>query len=205
MKLSDIPTRLSQEMQDLSIQLLPLATASWQQLKKNTEIMQEIAKDPLSEPVKAQAATAEFLSFFLHTCDRIASAAFNATVAEDAAATLRGAFMTGLVGATIAAFMEELCEEETEEEQEATQADLLYLYNTRAMQYGFLPLGSAQASHHPEPLFTLAGIRLAEALECADNANIIIYAIEVIMTGLTTLQQQLPLKDTISRLIATLH
>jgi hypothetical protein len=202
MKLTDLQGRLSQEMQDLSGKLTSLAASAWQALKSHSEVMQEIAKDPFTEPVKEQAATAELLLMLLHACDRVASAAFSATLPEQTVAVLRNSFMTALVGATVQAFVRATCPDEDQDEQEETQADLLHLYNTRAIQYGFFPLGSAKTPQENEPLFTLAGIRLAEALECPENIEIIAHGVEVVMSSLATLRQQLPLKDTIGRIIA---
>jgi len=201
MKLSDIRERLSPEMQELSTKLLHLANASGQTLRKSTEVAQELAKDPFTEPVKQQAAIAELLIILLHICDRIASAAFQTTVPEQTATALHTAFMTALVGATIPAFVRAACPDEDEEEQEETQADLLHLYNARAIQYGFFPL-SSKTEHVHEPLLTLSGIRLAEALECSENAEVILHGIEVVISTLTTLRTKLPLKEAIGKLIA---
>jgi hypothetical protein len=202
MKLTAIQGHFSQEMQDVGAKLLSLAASSWQTFRSHSEVTQELAKDPFTEPVKGQAATAELLLMLLHACDRVASAAFSTTLPEQTAAVLRNSFMTALVGATVPAFVRAVCPDDEEDEQEETQADLLHLYNTRAMQYGFFPLGSAKTPQEHEPLFILAGIRLAEALECPDNAEVVIHGVEVVMGSLATLRQQVPLKDTIGRIIA---
>jgi hypothetical protein len=202
MKLTDIQHRLLPEMQDLSIKLLHLAEASGQALRKSSEVTQELAKDPFTEPAKQQAVIAELLIILLHSCDRIASAAFQTTVSEQAATELHTSFMTGLVGATIPAFVQAACPDEDEDEQEETQADMLHLYNSRAIQYGFFPLSSGKGEPEHEPLLTLSGIRLAEALECSDNAEVIVHGIEVVINALTTLRTKLPLKDVIGKLIA---
>jgi hypothetical protein len=202
MKLSDIQGRISREMQNFSSKLLTLANSAWQTLKQQSEVTQEIAKDPFTGPVKEQAATAELLIVLLHVCDRIASAAFSATVPEQTASGLRQSFMAALVGTTVPAFVRTACPDETEDEQEETQADLLHLYNTRALQYGFFPLGNNQAPQESEPLFTLAGIRIAEALECPENAEVIVHGMEVVIETLATLRTKLPLKETIGRIIA---
>jgi hypothetical protein len=78
----------------------------------------------------------------------------------------------------------------------------ILLYNARAIQYGFFTLGGAKPPQETDPLFTLAGIRFAEALECADNADIIAYGMEVVMDSLSTLREKLPLKGTIGQMIA---
>ena len=202
MKLSDVQGRLAPDLQELSTKVLDLATASWNAFKRSPEVTQEIAKDPFTGPIKEQSGIAEFLLLSLHVCDRIASAAFSATVPEQAAATLRQSFMSALVGATVPAFVRAACPDEDEEEQEETQADLLHLYNARAIQYGLFTLGGAKTSQERDPLFTLAGIRVAEALEAADNANVIAHGMEVVMDSLSTLREKLPLKGTIGRMIA---
>jgi|GEM_PF-6557406 len=201
MKLTDIQERLSPEMRELSTKLLSLANASWLPLRQSTEVAQELAKDPFTEPVKQQATVAELLIILLHSCDRIASAAFHATISEQTASELRESFMTALVGATIPAFVRAACPDEDEDEQEETQADLLHLYNTRVIQYGFFPLSGKSEQEH-EPLFTLSGIRLAEALECPENAEAILHGVEVVVNALATLRTKLPLKEAIGKLIA---
>ncbi len=202
MKLTDIHQHLSPEMQELSSKLLTLANTAWQTLRKSTEVTRELAKDPFTEPAKHQAAIAELLIILLHSCDRIASAAFQATVSEQAATDLHSAFMTALVGATVPAFVQAACPDEDEDEQEETQADLLHLYNARAIQYGFFPLNSGKADQEHEPLLTLAGIRVAEACECSENAEVILHGIEVVISTLATLRTKLPLKEAIGKMIA---
>jgi len=202
MKLSDVHGRLSPDLQDLSAKVLDLATASWNALKRSPEVIKEIAKDPFTGPIKEQSGIAEFLLLLLHVCDRIASAAFRATVAEHAAATLRHSFMSALVGATVPAFVRAACPDEDEEEQEETQTDLLHLYNARAIQYGFFALGASKNPHESDPLITVAGIRLAEALEAAENADIIVHGVEVVIDSVGTLREKLPLKGVIGRMIA---
>jgi hypothetical protein len=202
MKLTDIREQLTPEMQELSTKLLSLANASWLTLRKSSEITQELAKDPFTELVKQQAAIAELLIVLLHTCDRIALAAFLATVPEQTATELRSSFMTALVGATVPTFVQAACPDEKEEEQEETQADLLHLYNTRAVQYGFFPLTSGQSDKEPEPFFILTGIRLAEALECPENGEAILHSTEVVISALVTLRAKLPLKEAIGKMIA---
>jgi hypothetical protein len=202
MKLSDVQGRLSPDIQELSAKVLDLATASWDALKRSPEVTQEIAKDPFTGPIKEQSGIAEFLLLLLHVCDRIASAAFRATVSEHAAATLRHSFMNALVGATVPAFVRTACPDEEEEEQEETQTDLLHLYNARAIQYGFFAPGVSQNSQESDPLFMLAGIRVAEALEAAENADIIAHGVEAVIESVATLHEKLPLKRTIGRMIA---
>jgi hypothetical protein len=51
-------------------------------------------------------------------------------------------------------------------------------------------------------LFKLAGIRIAEALECPDNVAVISQGVEIIMSSLVTLREQLPLKATIGEMMA---
>ena len=202
MKLTDIHEQLSPEMRELSSKILSLANASWQTLRASTEITQELAKDPFTELVKQQATIAELLIILLHSCDRIALAAFLATVPEHTAAELRSSFMTALVGATVPAFVQVACPDENEDEQEETQADLLHLYNTRAVQYGFFPLSSGKSEQGAEPLLILSGIRLTEALECPENGVAILHSTEVIINALVTLRAKLPLKEAIGKIIA---
>jgi hypothetical protein len=189
-------------MQDLSTKLLALAAASWETLRQTTAVTQEVAKDPFTGEAKAQAVTAELLLFLLHVCDRIASAAFSVTVPAHAAATLRTSFMSAIVGVAIPAFVRSVSAEEEDEEREEAEADFLHLYNTRATQYGFFPLGKEKTSAEEEPLFVLVGIRLAEALDCPDNAEIIGQGVDVVVHSLAALRTQLPLKETIGQLIA---
>jgi hypothetical protein len=108
--------------------------------------------------------------------------------------------MAGLVGLAISSFVRTTCVEEEAEEQEEVQADLLHLYNTRATQYGFFPIGGTDNQEN-EALFKLVGIRLAEALECPENAEIISHGIEVVMASLAALRERLPLKETLGKLI----
>ena len=203
-KSADLQKRMSQPVQDLSTKLLGLAASSWQTLQERPEVAQEVAKDPFTREVKADAAIAELLILLLHACDRVASVTFSVALPVQAASVLRNSFMAGLIGLAIAAFARTTYAGEEVEEQEEIQADLLHLYNTRATQYGFFPIGSAGAQDN-EALFKLAGIRLAEALECPDNAEIISHGIEVVMTSLTALREQLPLKETFGKLIAEIQ
>lgn len=201
MRPNDTQERIVQAVRHLSSQLIDLATRSWQNLKSCTEVAQELAKDPFTSDLKAQAAIAEFLIILLHACDRIAAVALNAALPPQAAPVLRNSFMAALVGVTVPAFAHRACPEEEAEEREETQADLLHLYNTRAIQYGFFPLGSTSASSGDEPLFTLAGIRLAEAIECPENPEVITHGVEAVIGSLSALRQELPLKETLGQLI----
>ncbi len=193
--------RTAQAVQTLGSKLLDLATLSWHQLQEHPAIMQEVAKDPFTSEVKAQSATAEFVIFLVHACDRVSTSTFVTTFPEQVANVLRNAFMGGLVGVTLPAFVQQACPDDDAEEQEETQADLLHLYNARATQYGFFSLGSADASES-DALFKLAGIRLAEALDCPENAEVITHAINVVVSSLIALREQLPLKETIAELLA---
>src|SRR2546425_12613992 len=136
MKSNDLQERVSQAAQQLSSLLLGWAASCWQTLQDCTEIAQEVAKDPFTSEVKAQAATAELLLVLLHVCDRVASAAFSVALPAQPASVLRNAFMTALVGVTVPAFARLACPEEDPEEQQETQADLLHLYHVRSTQYG---------------------------------------------------------------------
>ena len=194
-------SRIAQSVQNFGGKLLTLANSSWHALKTLTAVTQELAKDPFTSDAKSQAATAELLIFLLHACDRVSTATFNATLAPEVASVMRNAFMGGLVGVTLPAFVRQACPDDAPDEREETQADLLHLYNARAMQYGFFSLGGTNASE-PDGLLKLAGIRLAEALDCPDNPDITTHGIEVVMSSLVSLREQLPLKATIGELMA---
>ena len=45
----------------------------------------------------------------------------------------------------------------------------------------FFPLSSGKTEQEPGPLFTLTGIRLAEACECSENAEVILPGIEIVI------------------------
>ena len=194
-------SRVSHIVYDLSEQLLGLAERSWQALKGYSVITQEVAKDPFTSDAKTQAATAELLIFLLHVCDRVSTATFLAALPPQTAELLRNAFMGGAVGVTLPAFVRKACPEDDQDELEETQADLLHLYNARATQYGFFSLGGTTAVEN-DSLFTLAAIRLAEALDCPDNADVISHGVEVTVSSLSTLREKLPLKAAIGELLA---
>jgi hypothetical protein len=193
--------RISQPVQDLSAQMLHLAAAFWQTLKEYPEVTQEVAKDPFTSEVKADGVTLELLLLLLHACDRVASATFAVALPLPAVSILRNAFMAELVSSALSLFVSTTCADDEAEEQEEVRADLLHLYNTRATQYGFFPIGSADKQDN-EALFKLAGIRLAEALECPENAEVISHGVEVVIACLSALREQLPLKETFGKLIA---
>ena len=75
---------------------------------------------------------AELLLFLLHACDRISTSAFNVALPAQVAGVMRNAFMGGLVGVTLPAFVRQACPEDENDELEETQVDLLHLYNARA-------------------------------------------------------------------------
>jgi hypothetical protein len=194
-------SRAAQSVQTLGGKLLELAHASWRTLKEHPEVTQEVAKDPFTSDAKAQSTIAELLIFLLHACDRVATATFAATLPAEISGVLRNAFMGGVVGVTLPAFVRQACPEDEKDELEETQADLLHLYNARATQYGFFSLEGMNAVEQ-DGLFKLAGIRIAEALECPDNLAIISHGVEIIMSSLVTLREQLPLKATIGEMMA---
>jgi hypothetical protein len=194
-------SRPAQAVLKLGAKVLELADASWRGLKEHQEVTQELAKDPFTSDAKAQAATAELLIFLVHACDRVSTAAFTAALPAQAASALRNTFMRSLVSVTLPAFVRNACPDDDADELAETQADLFHLYNARATQYGFFSLGGATAAQE-DGLFKLAGIRLAEALECSDNADIIAHAVEVVVSSLVTVREQLPLKETIGELLA---
>lgn len=194
-------SRVAQIVGTLSEQLLGLAERSWKTLRDCSEVTQELAKDPFTSDAKTQSATAELVIFLLHVCDRVSTATFLATLSPHTADTLRNAFMGGTIGLTLPAFVRKACPDDDQDEWEETQADLLHLYNARATQYGFFALGGANAAEN-DSLFTLAAIRLAEALDCPDNAEVIAHGVEIIVSSLATLREKLPLKAAIGELIA---
>jgi len=193
--------RVARSVQILGEKLLELANTSWQTVREHPEVIQEVAKDPFTSDAKAQAATAEIVIFLLHACDRVSTGTFTATLSANVAGVMRNAFMGGLVGITLPAFVRQACPEDDTDELEETQADLLHLYNARAIQYGFFSLGGTNAVEQ-EGLFKLAGIRIAEALECPENAEVIAHGVAIIMSSLVALREQLPLKATIGELMA---
>jgi hypothetical protein len=194
-------SRVAQAVHTFSGQLLGLADRSWQAVKAHSPVTQEVAKDPFTSDAKTQSATAELLIFLLHVCDRISTAAFTAALSEQAAEVLRNAFMGGVVGVTLPTFVRNACPDDDSDELEETQADLLHLYNARATQYGFFSLGGTNAVEQ-DGLFKLAGIRLAEALDCPDNAEVIVHGVEIIISSVVAVREQLPLKATIGELLA---
>lgn len=194
------PRRAAQSVQILGGKLLELAHASWQTLQAPPEVTQEVAKDPFTSDAKAQAVMAELLIFLLHACDRVATATFTTTLSAEVAGVMRNAFMGSIVGVTLPSFVRQACPDDGTDELEETQADLLHLYNARAIQYGFFSLSGANATEH-DGLFIFAGIRLAEALECPDNVAVISHGMETIISSLVTLREQLPLKTAIGEMI----
>lgn len=194
------PSRATQSVQRLGEKLLELAHASWQTLKERSEVTQEVAKDPFTSDAKAQSTTAELLIFLLHACDRVATATFTTALPSEVAGVLRNAFMGGIVGVTLPTFVQQACPEDEQDELEETQADLLHLYNTRASQYSFFSLGGTTAAEQ-DGLFKLAGIRIAEALECPENSVVISHGVAIIMSSLVTLREKLPLKETIGEML----
>jgi hypothetical protein len=193
--------RTAQAVQKLGTKLLDLASLSWRMLKEHQTVMQEVAKDPFTSEAKAKSATAELLIFLVHACDRVSTSTFNTTLSAQTASVLRNAFMGGIVGVTLPAFVRYACPDDNADELAETQADLLHLYNARTTQYGFFSLGSPNATDN-DSLFKLAAIRLAEALDCPDNADVIMHGVEVIVSSLVALREQLPLKETIGELLA---
>src|SRR5262249_29260187 len=114
----DLQKRISQPVQDLSTRLLRLAASSWQMLKERPEVTQEVAKDPFTSEVKADAAIAELLILLLHACDRVASATFSVALPVQAATGLRNSFMAGLISSAVSAFARTTCAAEEAEKQE---------------------------------------------------------------------------------------
>lgn len=154
MPISKDSQRAAQSVQTLGGKLLELTHASWGTLQAHAPIMQEIAKDPFTSDAKSQAAMAELLIFLLHACDRVATVTFNATLPVEVVGVMRNAFMGGLVGVTLPAFVRQACPEDETDELEETQADLLHLYNARTTQYGFF------CSEGRKPLSLTVSLRL---------------------------------------------
>ena len=193
--------RTAQAVQQLGTKLLELTSLSWRMLKEHQTVTQEVAKDPFTSEAKAQSAAAELLIFLLHACDRVSTSTFNTTLPTQTAGVLRNAFMGGIVGVALPAFVRSACPDDNADELAETQADLLHLYNARTTQYGFFSLGDANAADN-DGLFKLAAIRLAEALDCPENTDVIMHGVEVIVSSLVALREQLPLKETIGELLA---
>ena len=201
-------TQIAKSIQALSSRLLDLTTSAWETFKEKEQIVQEVAKDPFTQEMKAQAAMAELLLVLLHSCDRVAASAFAQALAAQSAETLRQSFMAALVGQSAIAFVKIIDPSEAmadEDEQEDTQADLLHLYNIRATQYGCFALGKAAKVESSEPLFTLAGIRLSEALDCPQDIVVIMEGMKTVMDSLETLRDEPLLKQTIGEILAGLQ
>lgn len=195
-------TSITHVIQELSAQLRKLAISLRQQLKEGSEVSQELIKDPFTQDAKEQTATAELLILLLHICDRVSSATLQAALPDQYASTVRSSFLSALVGVTIPGFIDLACPEEDEDERAETQADLLYLYDARTMQYGFFHFGGEEGAGEHDALLKIAAIRVAEALECPDNEDIIVHAIATIVSGFHTLRDSTALQKTVAQLIA---
>ena len=195
-------TSITHAIQELSAQLLKLAISLRQQLSEGPEISQELRKDPFTQDAKEQTATAELLIVLLHMCDRVSSATLQAALPDQYAATVRSSFLSALVGVTIPGFLDIACPEEEEDERAETQADLAYLYDARTTQYGFFHFGAEEGVSGHDALLKIAAIRVAEALECPDNEDIIIHAITTIASGFQSLRDETALQKTVAQLIA---
>lgn len=193
---------ITQTVKDLSTQIFHVATQSWQRLKDHTEVAQELLKDPFTQDMKEQAATAEFLILLLHVSDRVATTTFQTALPAEHVQTVRSTFISALVGVSVPAFVYMACPEEDETEQEETQAEVFHLYNTRATQYGLFGLGADNTPDDHEGLLKLAAIRVAEALDCSDNETIIRQSMDTILASFQALQDEVPLRRTIAQLLA---
>ena len=193
---------ITQAVKDLGTQIFNVAAESWQQLKDQPAFTQELLKDPFTQDVKEQAATAELLILLLHASDRLAHTTFQAALPTQHVQTVRSTFISALVGVSVPAFVHIACPEEDETEQADTQADVLHLYNTRATQYGLFRLGNADTTEDHEGLFKLAAIRVAEAVDCSDDETILRNSMDTIRTSIQSLQDEVPLRKTIAQLLA---
>lgn len=193
---------ITQAVKDLSTQIFNVATQSWQRLKAHIEVAQELQKDPFTQEMKEQAATAEFLILLLHVSDRVATTTFQTALPAEHVQTVRSTFISALVGVSVPAFVHIACPEEDETEQEETQAEVLHLYNARAIQYGLFGLGGENMPDDHQGLLKLAAIRVAEALDCSDNETIIRQSIDTILASFHALQDEVPLRKTIAQLLA---
>jgi hypothetical protein len=109
-----------------------------------------------------------------------------------------------VVGVAIPAFIQLACAEQDQAGQAETQADLVHLYNTRAVQYGLFELEGQDAAEYGA-LLKLGAIRVSEALECADNEAVIRHSMDTIVLSLQALTDKVPLQQTIARLLAETH
>ncbi len=193
---------ITQAVRDLGAQIFDVAAQSWKQLKDQPEVSQELLKDPFTQDMKEQAATAELLVLLLHASDRLAQTTFQAALPAEHVQTVRSTFISALVGVSVPAFVRIACPEEDKTEQADTQADVLHLYNTRATQYGLFGLGDTNTTDGHEGLLKLAAIRVAEAVDCSDNETIIRHSMDTILASFQALQDTVPLRKTIAQLLA---
>lgn len=191
---------ITQAVTDLSRQIFDLATETWQQLKDRDAVSQELLKDPFSQEAKEHTATAELLLLLLHVSDRVAATTFHKALPAEHVETVRTTFISAVAGVAIPAFIQRACAEQDAAEQTETQADLVHLYNTRAMQYGLFDL-NGQAVAESGALLKLGAIRVAEAIECPDSQAVISQALDAIGLSLQALTHDVPLQQTIARLL----
>ena len=108
---------ITQAVKDLGTQIFNVATQSWLQFKDQPELTQELLKDPFTQDMKEQAATAELLILLLHASDRLAHTTFQAALPAEHVQTVRSTFISALVGVSVPAFVHIACPEEDETEQ----------------------------------------------------------------------------------------
>ena len=161
-------TPITQAVTDLGRRIFDLATETWQRLKDHDAVSQELLKDPFSQQAKEHTATAELLLLLLHVGDRVAATIFHKALPAEHVQTIRTTFISAVVGVAIPAFIQLACAEQDAAERAETQADLVHLYNTRAVQYGLFELNGQEVAESGA-LLKLGAIRVAEAIECPDS------------------------------------
>lgn len=198
-------TPITQAVTDLSRRIFDLATETWQQLKDHDEVSRELLKDPFSQQAKEHTATAELLLLLLHISDRVAATIFHKALPAAHVQTVRTTFISAVVGVAIPAFIQLACAEQDPAEQAETQADLVHLYNTRAVQYGLFGLQGQGATNEDEALLKLGAIRVSEALECPDSEAVLRHTMDTVVLSLQALTDKVPLQQTITRILAETH
>jgi hypothetical protein len=193
-------TPITQAVTDLGRRIFDLATETWQRLKDHDAVSQELLKDPFSQQAKEHTATAELL-LLLHISDRVAATIFHKALPAEHVQTIRTTFISAVVGVAIPAFIQLACAEQDTAEQAETQADLVHLYNTRAVQYGLFELNGQEVAESGA-LLKLGAIRIAEAIECPDSEAVLHHATDATVLSLQALTHDVPLQQTIARLLA---
>lgn len=194
-------TPITQAVTDLGRRIFDLATETWQRLKDHDAVSQELLKDPFSQQAKEHTATAELLLLLLHVSDRVAATIFHKALPAEHVQTIRTTFISAVVGVAIPAFIQLACAEQDTAERAETQADLVHLYNTRAVQYGLFELNGQEVAESGA-LLKLGAIRIAEAIGCPDSEAVLHHATDATVLSLQALTHDVPLQQTIARLLA---